>query len=361
MEYSPFSIKTILVVDDDESICSSLRAFLEDDNFSVFVAHNGEDGLKTFQEVQPDLLILDLNMPAMTGHDLLRHVTTSHPQIPKLVFSGVGDISTAMRTIHEGAWDFIPKPISDMTILLHKITLLEEKARLILENRRHREKLEQLVALKTADVKRLSLELINTQKEIVVKLADVIETRSNETGNHVRRVAQMSKHLAIQCGIDSSEAEILRLASPLHDVGKVGIPDMILNKPGSLTTAEFDQIKGHTTIGYNMLKNSKQPMIRAGAIIAHQHHERWDGSGYPQGLKGENIHIFGRITCVADVYDALRQKRHYKEPWSQEMALGFIKNKAGEIFDPYLADLFLRCQDDIEEMIRDIDQAEAGL
>ncbi len=351
-----YIIRHILLVDDEAAICNNLKAFLEDFGYDISVAHNGKDGLEMFNANVPDLVILDLHMPVMSGHELLTNITATHPEIPKIVISGVGVISEAMQTVGEGGWDFISKPIHDLNILIHKIKLIEEKATLIRQNRLYKEHLEQLVEKKTADVQRLNLQIIGTQKEIVAKLGDVIETRSQETGNHVRRVAYLSRLLALAYGLNSSEAEIIRMASPLHDVGKIGIPDDILNKCGKLTEEEFENIKSHTSIGYNMLKDSDQPIIQAGAIIAEQHHEHWDGSGYPRGLKDEQIHTYGRITCLADIYDALRQKRHYKEAWSEEQTLKYIKENSGTIFEPKLVALFLENIAEVEQIVSDYRQ-----
>lgn len=352
-----YTIKEILLVDDEPSICDSLQAFLEDLGYRVAVAYNGQEALDHISLTQPDLVILDLHMPAMSGHELLKKLAVKYPEMPKLVLSGVGDISVAIQTIHEGAWDFLSKPIKNLNILLHKISQSEEKARLIIENKLYQKNLERLVDEKTADIQCLNQEIIDTQKEIIGKLGDVIETRSSETGNHVQRVAHISRLLAIKYGMPSSEAELLRMASPMHDVGKVGIPDQILMKRGKLSEEEFEQIKTHSTIGHEMLKNSNQPIIKAAAIIALQHHEYWDGSGYPQGLKREEIHIFGRITCIADVYDALRQKRLYKEPWEQGETLDFIRKMSGQMFDPKLVELFFNNIPEIDEIIDNIDQS----
>jgi response regulator RpfG family c-di-GMP phosphodiesterase len=180
----------------------------------------------------------------------------------------------------------------------------------------------------------------DAQREIVFTLGEVVETRSRETGNHVRRVAEYSKVLALRCGISVSEAEIVRLASPLHDVGKVGIPDDILNKPGKLTEDEFDVIKTHAQIGYDMLKAANGRVLQSAAIIALQHHERFDGKGYPRGLQGKEIHIFGRITGIADVFDALGVERVYKKAWELEAILDYFREQRGRQFDPELVDVF---------------------
>ena len=187
----------------------------------------------------------------------------------------------------------------------------------------------------------LHQEVEDTQREIVYKLGEVGETRSKETGNHVKRVAQYSKDLALLYGLDPKEAQILFDASPMHDIGKVGIPDEILKKPSKLTKEEFDIMKTHAEIGYKLLKGSKRPVLKAAAIVAKEHHEKYDGSGYPRGLKGEDIHIYGRITALADVFDALGSHRYYKKAWEDERIIDLLKSEKGKHFDPQLVDLFM--------------------
>jgi response regulator RpfG family c-di-GMP phosphodiesterase len=198
----------------------------------------------------------------------------------------------------------------------------------------------------------LSKEIENTQKEILFTLGEVIETRSHETGNHVRKVAEYSKLLALKYGLSEEEAELIKQASPMHDVGKVGILDRILNKPEKLTTEEFNEIKTHTSRGYNIFKASNRKLLKAAAIIAYQHHERWNGSGYPNGLSGEQIHIFGRITCLADIFDALGSDRVYKKAWELNDILEYIRAEKGKTFDPRLVDIFFENLDEIKK-IRD--------
>ncbi|MDF2721708.1 MAG: hypothetical protein K0Q59_1383 [Paenibacillus sp.] len=187
----------------------------------------------------------------------------------------------------------------------------------------------------------LNQEVENTQKEIIFTMGEITETRSKETGYHVKRVAEYSKLLALSYGLSEEEAETLRLASPMHDVGKVGIPDAILNKPGKLTEDEFEIIKTHAAIGHSMLKHSQINLLNAAAIIAHQHHERYDGSGYPNGIKGEDIHIYGRITAIADVFDALSSERVYKKAWGLPDIVALFQEERGKHFDPALVDIFL--------------------
>lgn len=188
---------------------------------------------------------------------------------------------------------------------------------------------------------RLINEIEKTQVELISTLGAVIEGRDKNTKNHVDRVAHYSKELALLLGLSLEEAEKIRLASPLHDVGKIVIPDSILNKPSKLTKEEFDIIKKHPEAGYNLLKNSKRELFKTAAIIAHQHHEKYNGKGYPQGLKGNNIHIYGRITAIADVFDALSTPRVYKKAWDDEKVKNILQDGSGEDFDPTLVKLFL--------------------
>lgn len=180
-----------------------------------------------------------------------------------------------------------------------------------------------------------------TQREIVYMLGEAIETRSRETGSHVRRVAEYSRLLGILSGLNEYESDLISLASPLHDVGKIGIPDDVLHKTGKLTAEEWDVMKQHAPIGEKLLSKSSRDVVKAAAIIAGQHHERWDGSGYPSGLQGEDIHLYGRIVALADVYDALGSRRSYKEPWPQDKIVDYLQEQRGQQFDAELVDLLL--------------------
>jgi len=188
----------------------------------------------------------------------------------------------------------------------------------------------------------LHQEIIDTQREIISTMGEVGEIRSKETANHVKRVAEYSYVLALGLGMDFNQADLLRTVSPMHDIGKVAIPDAVLNKPGKLTDEEYDIIKSHTKIGHQLLRGSKRELLRTAAIIAEQHHEKWDGSGYPAGRKGEEIHIFGRITAVADVFDALSAERVYKPAWPLERIEKLFREERGRHFDPVVVDVFFR-------------------
>lgn len=192
----------------------------------------------------------------------------------------------------------------------------------------------------------MNIEIEETQKEIIYILGEVTEARSEETGNHVKRVSEYAKILAKKYGLSNRDIMLVTMASPIHDIGKIAISDKILLKPGKLTPSEFEIVKTHTTIGYNLLKSSNRDVLKSAAIIAHQHHEKYDGTGYPQGLKGEDIHIFGRIVAVADVFDALGSPRVYKKPWVINDILSYFKEQRGKHFDPKLVDILFENLDE---------------
>ncbi len=189
-------------------------------------------------------------------------------------------------------------------------------------------------------LKALNKEIEDTQKEIIFTMGAIGESRSKETGNHVKRVAEYSKILALHYGLSENEAEMLKQASPMHDIGKVAIPDAILNKPARFTPEEFEKMKEHAQLGYDMLKVSHRHLLKIATIVAYEHHEKWNGTGYPQGLKGEEIHLYGRITALADVFDALGSTRVYKPAWDDEKIFKLFKEERGEHFEPKLIDIF---------------------
>ncbi|MGE0715048.1 MAG: HD domain-containing phosphohydrolase [Alphaproteobacteria bacterium] len=195
-------------------------------------------------------------------------------------------------------------------------------------------------------------EIEQTQRDIIYRLGEVVETRSKETGNHVRRLAEYSYLLGRRLGLDDIEAEILRTASPMHDIGKVGIPDAILNKPGPFTPEERAVMQTHAAIGWQMLRDARPRILQAAAAIAYEHHEKWDGSGYPRGLAGEEIHLFGRITALADVFDALASDRVYKKAWEMPRVLDLIRSERGRHFDPAVVDAFFAAFGDIDAIRR---------
>lgn len=194
---------------------------------------------------------------------------------------------------------------------------------------------------KSLESVQLHHEIEETQKEIIFTMGEIGESRSKETGNHVKRVAEYSYLLAKGLGMSQDECDLIKMASPMHDIGKVAIPDSVLKKPGKLTEAEFEVMKTHTDIGYNLLKNSNRRILKSAAILAYEHHEKWNGKGYPRGIKGEEIHIYGRITAIADVFDALASDRVYKKAWELDRILNLFIEERGQHFDPKVVDVFM--------------------
>jgi len=201
----------------------------------------------------------------------------------------------------------------------------------------------------------LAEENSQTQKDMIFLMTEAIEKRSKETGNHIKRVASYSRLIALSAGLSEEEAGIIEFASPMHDIGKIGIPDSILNKPGKLTEEEFSVMKEHALLGYEILSASDKGMLKAAAVLAYEHHEKWDGTGYPNSISGENIHIYGRITAIADVFDALGSDRCYKKAWPLEDILEFFQAQKGKHFDPNLVDIMF---DNLEKMIEIRDKFE---
>ncbi|WP_227013479.1 HD domain-containing phosphohydrolase [Paenibacillus psychroresistens] len=194
---------------------------------------------------------------------------------------------------------------------------------------------------KSLESVQLHHEIEETQREIIFTMGEIGESRSKETGNHVKRVAEYSYLIAKGLGMDQDECDLIKMASPMHDIGKVAIPDSVLKKPGKLDEEEFKVMQSHTTIGFGLLKNSSRKILKTAAILAHEHHEKWNGKGYPQGLKGEDIHIYGRITAIADVFDALGSERVYKAAWELDRILNLFKEERGHHFDPQIVDVFM--------------------
>jgi len=215
--------------------------------------------------------------------------------------------------------------------------------------------------VKYDEIEVLNEEIENTQKEVVFTMGTMGEFRSHETGLHVRRVALYSKILGKYYGLNAKDTDLLFHAAPMHDIGKIAIPDAILNKPGKLDADEFEIMKNHAQLGHEMINDSDRPLLVAASIVAHEHHEKWDGSGYPRGLKEDEIHIYGRITALADVFDALGSKRAYKKAWSDSDIFSLLKEQSGKQFDPTLIHIFFDNLDEIlavRDRLQDEDEEE---
>lgn len=254
-------------------------------------------------------------------------------------------------------------PLEDATIAVQKITSGDFSVNLIVRSNDElgilSEGINNMASSLKADTEHiaaLNSEIELTQKEVIFTMGTIGESRSRETGNHVKRVAEYSKKLALYYGLDEQQAELLKQASPMHDIGKVGIPDSILNKPGKFTPDEFEIMKQHAQLGYNLLCHSERELLKAASIVAFEHHEKFNGSGYPRGLVGSSIHIFGRITALADVFDALGSDRMYKKAWSDEDIFTFLREQSNIHFDPVLVGIFFNNLPDflsIRESLKD--------
>jgi len=322
----------ILIVDDTIANLQLLAGMLKEDGYKVRPASSGKIALEAIAKKAPDLILLDIKMPEMDGYEVCARLksTPATYHIPVLFISALTDVGDKLRAFEVGGLDYINKPFQIEEVKARVSTHLQLKAL--------QDHMEQKIQQGVAEIQVLNQEIIDTQRELILTLGEVCETRSHETGMHVVRVAEFSFLMANLAGCE--EAELIKNASPMHDLGKVAIPDHILNKPGKLNEEEWEVMKTHSELGYQMLSVSQRPLLNMAAIIAHQHHEKWDGSGYPCGLKGEEIHIAGRITAVADVFDALSYERCYKPAWELDRVLRVLKEERGHHFDPDLIDLF---------------------
>jgi putative two-component system response regulator len=328
----------ILAVDDEPSNVLLLRRILERAGYTrVQTTTEPARVPRMFVESRPDLVLLDLHMPEIDGFELMERlapVTDDGRGVPFLVLTADATEETKRRALSSGARDFLTKPLDQIELLLRVRNLLHVQ-RLQYRLQEQNASLEDEVAERTQDLERARLEILD-------RLALAAEYRDDDTQEHAWRIGRVSALLAPRLGCPDREVELIRRAAPLHDVGKIGIPDAILLKPGPLSAGEFEQIKTHTTIGAEILSGSRSAVLRLAEQISLTHHERWDGGGYPRGLCGEEIPLAGRIVAVADVFDALTHARPYKEAWPVEKAVAEILDQAGRQFDPRVLDAFSR-------------------
>ena len=329
----------VLIVDDVSDNIKVAMNILDENNYNFSFATNGRQALEIIKEKNFDLILLDIMMPELNGFDVCSTLKNNPltQDIPIIFVTAKADIDSLAKGFELGAVDYITKPFHPAELLSRVSTHLElYRAKKILKQNN----LDLNVKI-IQNEQRLLSELESSQKEIIYMLTELMESTSDETGKHIKRVAEFSKLLAtLHESISDEEAELIYDASPMHDIGKITIDQEMLHKPSRLTEDEFNAMKLHTTNAHNLLKKSKRKLIQAANTIAHQHHEKWNGKGYPQGLKGEEIHIYGRIVALADVVDALTHKRVYKESWSFDEASKYIIEHKGTQFDPYLVELF---------------------
>ncbi len=343
-------ISKILVVDDTVENIQILMGALEGE-YAVVAAKNGERALKlAFMEQAPDIILLDVMMPGMDGYEVCRHLKQDvrTRDIPVIFITALSEAEDEARGLSLGAVDYITKPFNP--------SLVKQRVRNQLDLKAHRDNLEELVRQRTNE-----LQLV---KEVTIEaLATLAEYRDPETGGHIKRtqsyVRLLARHVLkrepFAAELDNERVELLYLSAPLHDIGKVGVPDNILLKPGKLTHEEFEEMKHHSEYGRNALMRAEKKLggnsfLQCASEIAYSHHEKWDGSGYPLGLAEEAIPLSARLMAIADVYDALISKRVYKTPFPHCKAVSIIQEGRGTHFDPELTDAFLELQDEFRDI-----------
>ena len=328
----------ILMVDDEKPNLELLRRILEPVGFkNLMETTDPFQVLPLCRESQPDIVLLDIAMPGKNGFEVLAEIREhigAEDYLPVLVLTSDHSPEAKRQSLSAGAQDFLTKPLSPAEVRLRVRNLLVTRF-LHLALRDHNRHLEERVRERTA-------ELEEAHAQILARLARAAEFRDDETGEHTRRVGRLSGAIAQELGLDPEEVSLIQRVAPLHDVGKIGIPDDILLCPGELTPEQVKVMRSHTEIGGDLMAGSRIPLLDLAEEIARTHHERWDGSGYPTGLSGEEIPIAGRIVAVADSFDAVTHRRPYKPAWTAEDAWWEIARKAGADFDPGVVDAFTK-------------------
>ena len=336
--FEQLSRSTILIVDDEPVNVHLLERVLEESGFTnVFGTSDSRQALPLFHELHPDLILLDLLMPFFDGFAVMgqiQAVTSPGDYLPILVLTADITGETKRRALSSGAMDFLTKPLDVSEVFLRIKNLLHTRL-LTRQIQAHNEQLEQKVRERTR-------ELTASRLEILERLAIAGEYRDNDTGAHTRRVGNVAAALADSIGVERPKVELIQRAATLHDIGKIGIPDRILLKPGKLDAEEFETMKSHTGIGAKILSGSGDELLQLAERIALTHHEWWDGSGYPAGISGVDIPIEGRLVALADALDALIHERPYKQAWPLDAAMARIREQSGKQFDPALVDALVR-------------------
>ena len=319
----------ILIIDDQKLDSVVLEKILKTSGYkNIRCINDSRVACQVYQEYCPDLVLLDLHMPHIDGFEVMGQLNALEVEsyLPILVISSETNHDIRLRALQSGAKDFLNKPYESVEVITRSRNMID--VRMLHNQARNYAKILEM------QVKERTEELHDTRLDIIHRLAQAAEYRDNETGLHIVRMGQYSACLGRAVGMSEAQCELLLHASPLHDIGKIGIPDYILLKPGKLDPAEWEIMKTHTTLGAELLSGSRFALMKMGEQIALAHHEKWDGTGYPRGLKGENISLVGRICGVCDVFDALTSKRPYKEAWPVEKTVAEIQNGSGRHFDP---------------------------
>lgn len=342
-EKNSSTLARILVVDDEDDNLLIISEHLRCGGYhNLMIVSDPLKALEIFGRESFDLVLLDIIMPELDGFGVMLRMQQLWPEkeCPILVFTARKDEETKLRALREGAMDFLPKPFAEEELMCRVKNLLDKhlaQKRLRILN----QYLDEAVRKRTAQLEERNQQLLKSRLEVLERLALAAEFRDNETGMHLARMSRYAEVIGQGIGLNESEFTMLRNSASMHDVGKVGIPDAILLKPGKLDQDEWEIMKTHPEIGAKILANSTSEWLEASRIIALTHHERWDGKGYPQGLEGEQIPLFGRITAVADVFDALTSARPYKPAWSVTRAVAMIQEGSGTQFEPNIVAAFV--------------------
>lgn len=352
----------VMIVDDEPINIKLIQKFLKSSGYSEFITStDSREALDLVHRQCPDIIILDVMMPHVSGLEILEQVRSdsSISHLPVLIVTASTEEQTKIEALELGATDFLHKPV--------KPTELLPRVRNALVVKEHHDQMVAYSKRLEAEVAQRTMDLVQSREEVIHVLACAAEYRDRETGNHVIRVGRFAGLIARQLGCAESDAKLIELAAILHDAGKIGIADSILLKPGKLSEEEFQMMKRHCEYGERILKaqpaergrnllrqhgiTTRSPVLRIAAVIARTHHERWDGSGYPDGLAGDEIPLVGRITAVADVFDALSSKRCYKDAMPFEKCIEIMRAERGKHFDPKVLDAFLAAIDEITDIV----------
>ena len=343
----------ILVVDDEEPVQRVLKKLIERRGYHAETAGTIEDAIGHLSSGNYELVLADIKMREGSGLELLDHIRSHHPDTATVIVTGIDDPELANTALDQGAYGYVIKPFEANEIAIAIANALKRRD-LEAENRMHRERLEQMVHERTSELwtavsqlERAHLRIRNSQEDTVYRLSLAAEYRDDETANHIQRMSRYCGLLARKIEQKEEHTDLLRVASIMHDVGKIGIPDSILLKPGKLTPEERSIMEGHAELGYKILSGSDSELLELAASIALTHHERLDGTGYPRGLQGEQIPLEGRIAAIADVFDALSTDRVYRKAFPLGRAVELMHEGRGSQFDPDLLDVFLDSLDDV--------------
>jgi len=338
----------IMVVDDEETLLKLLRVNLSVEGYDVITAPDGSSALEILEQHKPDLVILDAMMPRVDGFAVAERLKREDETrvIPIVMVTALRETEDRIKAWGLGVDGFLTKPVETMELTTMVNSLLKVKDYND-HMRDYQRELEAELAKRTEELQQAFQKVKTASLDTIYRLARAAEYRDGDTGAHIQRMSHYAAAIARQMGLDDESVESIFYAAPMHDVGKIGIPDQILRKPGKLGPDEWETMKKHTTIGAQILSGSDADFIELAGVIALTHHEKWDGSGYPEGLKGTDIPLAGRITAIADVFDSLTSKRPYKEPFSVEESLGIIGVGRGTHFDPGVVDAFFATKDEI--------------